>query len=107
MTTMSEAIKRLMRLAPVIPVPVIEDIDHGLPKAQALAAGGMPPFKDISAPLMAANFRPTGGVTPQSAPVWRALEAVNCAGGSGMVPEEKPDVAKIEAEACPAAGLGR
>jgi 2-dehydro-3-deoxyphosphogluconate aldolase/(4S)-4-hydroxy-2-oxoglutarate aldolase len=56
---------------------------------------------------MAAKFCPTGGVTPQNAPEWLALDAVICVGGSWMVPKGKPDVAKIEAEARLAAGLAR
>lgn len=208
MTTMSAAVERVMRLAPVIPVLVIEDIEHALPIAEALVAGGLPalevtlrtecaieaikvmkqvpgavvgagtvltpddlarsldagaefivspgltprlaeaaykaqvPFlpgtanasdvmfalecgfdrlkffpamaaggppalKAISAPLAAAKFCPTGGVTPENAPEWLALDAVICVGGSWMVPKGAPDVAKIEAAARTAAGLAR
>ncbi|MEW9856126.1 bifunctional 4-hydroxy-2-oxoglutarate aldolase/2-dehydro-3-deoxy-phosphogluconate aldolase [Novosphingobium sp. M1R2S20] len=38
----STAVERVMTLAPVIPVLVIEDIDHALPIAEALVAGGLP-----------------------------------------------------------------
>ncbi|HUD29511.1 MAG TPA: bifunctional 4-hydroxy-2-oxoglutarate aldolase/2-dehydro-3-deoxy-phosphogluconate aldolase [Novosphingobium sp.] len=208
MTTISEAVENVMRLAPVIPVLVIEDIEHALPIAEALVAGGLPalevtlrtecaieaikvmkqvpgamvgagtvltpddlkrsidagaefivspgltptlgqaaldagiPFlpgtanasdvmlalemgfdrlkffpamaaggppalKAISAPLLAARFCPTGGVTPENAAEWLALDAVLCVGGSWMVPKGKPDVAKIEAAARLAAGLAR
>jgi 2-dehydro-3-deoxyphosphogluconate aldolase/(4S)-4-hydroxy-2-oxoglutarate aldolase len=208
MTTLSAAVEKVMRLAPVIPVLVIEDIEHALPIAEALVAGGLPalevtlrtecaieairimkqvpgavvgagtvltpddlarsidagaefivspgltptlgqaaldagiPFlpgtanasdvmlalemgfdrlkffpamaaggppalKAISAPLLAARFCPTGGVTPENAAEWLALDAVICVGGSWMVPKGKPDPAKIEAAARIAAGLGR
>jgi 2-dehydro-3-deoxyphosphogluconate aldolase/(4S)-4-hydroxy-2-oxoglutarate aldolase len=208
MTTMSAAVEKVMRLAPVIPVLVIDDIEHALPIAEALVAGGLPalevtlrtecaieairimkqvpgavvgagtvltpddlarsidagaefivspgltptlgqaaldagiPFlpgtanasdvmlalemgfnrlkffpamaaggppalKAISAPLLAARFCPTGGVTPENAPEWLALDAVLCVGGSWMVPKGKPDPAKIVAAARVAAGLGR
>lgn len=73
----------------------------------AMAAGGPPALKAISAPLAAARFCPTGGVTPENAPEWLALDAVLCVGGSWMVPKGPPDVAKIEAEARKAAGLAR
>lgn len=73
----------------------------------AMAAGGPPALKAISAPLAAARFCPTGGVTPENAPEWLALDAVLCVGGSWMVPKGRPDVAKIEAEARKAAGLAR
>lgn len=208
MTTASQAVERVMRLAPVIPVLVIEEIDHALPIAEALVAGGLPalevtlrtdcaiaaikamkqvpgavvgagtvltpddmarsldagaefivspgltptlgaaaldagvPFlpgtanasdvmlalemgfdrlkffpamaaggppalKAIAAPLAAAKFCPTGGVTPDNAAEWLALDAVICVGGSWMVPKGRPDVAAIEAAARVAAGLGR
>lgn len=35
-------IEQIMRMAPVIPVLVIEEIGHALPIAQALVAGGLP-----------------------------------------------------------------
>ena len=73
----------------------------------AMAAGGPPALKAISAPLFKAKFCPTGGVTPENAPEWLALDAVLCVGGSWMVPKGKPDVAKIEAAARAAAGLAR
>lgn len=73
----------------------------------AMAAGGPPALKAISAPLLAAKFCPTGGVTPENAAEWLALDAVLCVGGSWMVPKGKPDAAKIEAAARVAAGLAR
>ena len=42
MTDLTAAVERVMRLAPVIPVLVIEDIEHALPIAEALVAGGLP-----------------------------------------------------------------
>ena len=38
---MSSSIETIMRTAPVIPVLVIEDIEHALPLAEALVAGGL------------------------------------------------------------------
>ena len=35
-------VERLMRMAPVIPVIVIEDLAHAVPLAEALVAGGLP-----------------------------------------------------------------
>jgi len=37
-----DSVERVMLLAPVIPVLVIEDIEHALPLAEALVAGGLP-----------------------------------------------------------------
>lgn len=36
------SIEQIMRMAPVIPVLVIEDVAHAVPIAQALVAGGLP-----------------------------------------------------------------
>jgi 2-dehydro-3-deoxyphosphogluconate aldolase/(4S)-4-hydroxy-2-oxoglutarate aldolase len=36
------AIERLMRMAPVIPVIVIDEVAHAVPLAEALVAGGLP-----------------------------------------------------------------
>ena len=40
--TDTAAVDRVMLLAPVIPVLVIDDLDHALPIAEALVAGGLP-----------------------------------------------------------------
>lgn len=207
MTDMSAAVEKVMRLAPVIPVLVIEDIAHALPIAEALVAGGLPALevtlrtpcaieaikvmsqvpgavvgagtvltpddlarsldagaqfivspgltpklgeaalkagvpmlpgtanatdimlaldmgferlkffpamaaggpnalKAISAPLAAAKFCPTGGVSLANAPEWLALDCVVCVGGSWMVPKGPPNPARIEADARAAASLG-
>jgi 2-dehydro-3-deoxyphosphogluconate aldolase / (4S)-4-hydroxy-2-oxoglutarate aldolase len=42
MNSLSASVEKVMRLAPVIPVLVIEDIEHALPVAEALVAGGLP-----------------------------------------------------------------
>ncbi len=73
----------------------------------AMAAGGPPALKAISAPLAAARFCPTGGVTPANAAEWLAIESVLCVGGTWIVPKGAPDVAKIEATARAASVLGR
>ena len=39
---MTMTIDAIMRTAPVVPVIVIEDIDHAVPLAEALVAGGLP-----------------------------------------------------------------
>lgn len=42
LSTLAGPVERVMTLAPVIPVLVIEDLDHALPIAEALVAGGLP-----------------------------------------------------------------
>ena len=71
----------------------------------AMANGGIPALKAISAPLFTARFCPTGGITEANAPDWLALDAVLCVGGSWVVPPGEPDIAEIEKRARAAAKL--
>jgi 2-dehydro-3-deoxyphosphogluconate aldolase/(4S)-4-hydroxy-2-oxoglutarate aldolase len=83
-------------------------LDLGLTRFKffpAEASGGIKALSAIAAPFGMAKFCPTGGITPESAPNWLALDAVLCVGGSWMVPKGAPDVAAIEAAARQAAGL--
>lgn len=54
----------------------------------AEANGGVAALKALSAPIADVRFCPTGGVTPENAPAWRALPAVVCVGGSWMAPTD-------------------
>ncbi|MDP2496085.1 bifunctional 4-hydroxy-2-oxoglutarate aldolase/2-dehydro-3-deoxy-phosphogluconate aldolase [Shimia thalassica] len=74
----------------------------------AEAAGGAPALKSIGGPLPQITFCPTGGVNPQNAPSYLALENVLCAGGSWVAPQKMvaaEDWAGIEALAKAAATL--
>jgi 2-dehydro-3-deoxyphosphogluconate aldolase/(4S)-4-hydroxy-2-oxoglutarate aldolase len=89
---------------------VMLGLDLGLTRFKffpAEASGGTKALSAIAAPFGMAKFCPTGGITPETAPNWLALDAVLCVGGSWMVPKGAPDVAKIEAAARLAAGLNR
>lgn len=71
-------------------------------------AGGVPYLKSLSSPLPDAQFCPTGGVTPQSAPDYLALPNVVCVGGSWVAPKAAMaagDWEQIEALAREAAAL--
>ena len=86
---------------------VMRGLDQGLDRFKffpAEAAGGVAALKALAAPFGKVRFCPTGGITPQSAPQWLALEAVACVGGSWLV---KPgmDYAAIAAAARRAASL--
>ena len=52
----------------------------------AVAAGGIPALKALSAPFAGVRFCPTGGVTAAGARDWLALDSVACVGGSWIVP---------------------
>ncbi|HEY1604271.1 MAG TPA: bifunctional 4-hydroxy-2-oxoglutarate aldolase/2-dehydro-3-deoxy-phosphogluconate aldolase [Allosphingosinicella sp.] len=52
----------------------------------AMAAGGIPALKGLSAVFRDVTFCPTGGITIETAPDWLALPSVACVGGSWLVP---------------------
>jgi len=52
-------------------------------------AGGSAFLAALASPLPQLRFCPTGGVTPQSAPLYLALSNVVCVGGSWMAPRER------------------
>ncbi|MEO0622591.1 MAG: bifunctional 4-hydroxy-2-oxoglutarate aldolase/2-dehydro-3-deoxy-phosphogluconate aldolase [Pseudomonadota bacterium] len=54
----------------------------------AEAAGGTRMLKALSAPLQAAKFCPTGGISLANAPDYLALTNVVCVGGSWVAPRE-------------------
>lgn len=67
----------------------------------AMAAGGIPALKALSAPFHKAKFCPTGGISPATAPDWLALDSVLCVGGSWVAPKGTPpeEVARLAREA--------
>ena len=74
----------------------------------AQAAGGIPMLKSIAGPLPQLRFCPTGGVNPDNAADFLALENVLCVGGTWMLDQaliEAGDWSSIEARAKQAAAL--
>lgn len=70
--------------------------------------GGPAAVKAQAGPLPAARFCPTGGITPEKARAYLALQNVLCVGGSWIAPAHKikaGDWAGIEARAREAAAL--
>ena len=68
---------------------IMRGLDLGLARFKffpAVAAGGIPALKALSAPFAGLRFCPTGGITSATARDWLALEAVACVGGSWIVP---------------------
>lgn len=72
----------------------------------AMAAGGIPALKALSAPFGQCRFCPTGGVTLETAGNWLALDPVLCVGGSWMIPSGPLDAAAIQRNASAAKSLG-
>ncbi|MFZ4688432.1 MAG: bifunctional 4-hydroxy-2-oxoglutarate aldolase/2-dehydro-3-deoxy-phosphogluconate aldolase [Polymorphobacter sp.] len=68
---------------------IMRGMDLGLDRFKffpAVASGGIPALKALSAPFGAARFCPTGGITADTAKDWLALPSVICVGGSWMAP---------------------
>lgn len=87
---------------------IMRGLDLGLTRFKffpATAAGGIPALKALCAPFGEIRFCPTGGISPDNAPEWLAIDAVTCVGGSWVAPRGQPDVAKVTALAKAAAEL--
>ena len=64
---------------------IMRGLDLGLDRFKffpAEASGGIPALNALSGPFRAARFCPTGGVRPDTAADWLALDPVLCVGGS-------------------------
>jgi 2-dehydro-3-deoxyphosphogluconate aldolase / (4S)-4-hydroxy-2-oxoglutarate aldolase len=86
---------------------IMRGLDLGLSHFKffpASTAGGVKALQALSAPLAAAQFCPTGGISAETAPDWLALPNVLCVGGSWMVPRGA-DMAQVEALARQAASV--
>jgi 2-dehydro-3-deoxyphosphogluconate aldolase / (4S)-4-hydroxy-2-oxoglutarate aldolase len=88
---------------------IMRGLDLGLTHFKffpAMAAGGIPALKALSAPFGQCKFCPTGGVTLETAGNWLALDPVLCVGGSWMIPAGPIDAAAIQRNAAAAFALG-
>lgn len=86
---------------------IMRGLDLGLSHFKffpAVAAGGIPALKALSAPFTQAKFCPTGGIDIGNAAQWLALRSVLCVGGSWLVSPDGDSV-KTEARARQAAAL--
>lgn len=89
---------------------IMRGLDLGLTHFKffpAVAAGGIPALKALAAPFAQCRFCPTGGVDPDTARDWLALEAVLCVGGSWVAPRGPVNSDNITHLAREAAGLKR
>lgn len=88
---------------------VMRGLDLGLDRFKffpAEASGGIPALKALAGPFGSARFCPTGGIKPDTAADWLALDPVLCVGGTWFV---KPgdDFATVGERARTAANLRR
>jgi 2-dehydro-3-deoxyphosphogluconate aldolase / (4S)-4-hydroxy-2-oxoglutarate aldolase len=75
----------------------------------AEASGGAAFLKSVAAPVPAARFCPTGGITAATAPTYLALPNVGCVGGSWLTPADalaSGDWGRVTELARAAAALG-
>jgi len=87
---------------------IMRGLDLGLTHFKffpAMAAGGTPALKSLTAVFGQCLFCPTGGITEATAPDWLAIPQVLCVGGSWVVPKGAPDAAAITAAAQAAVAL--
>ena len=92
---LSEPLARAARDADIPLLPgvatasdIMRGLDLGLDRFKffpAEASGGIPALKALSAPFGNVRFCPTGGVRPETASSWLALDSVLCVGGSWLV----------------------
>ncbi|HST37665.1 MAG TPA: bifunctional 4-hydroxy-2-oxoglutarate aldolase/2-dehydro-3-deoxy-phosphogluconate aldolase [Allosphingosinicella sp.] len=90
---------------------VMRALDLGFTRLKffpAMAAGGLPALKALSAVFGDIRFCPTGGITQDNAADWLAFPSVACVGGSWLVPSDRPvDPKAIKVRAKAAAALSR
>jgi 2-dehydro-3-deoxyphosphogluconate aldolase/(4S)-4-hydroxy-2-oxoglutarate aldolase len=87
---------------------IMRGLDLGLDRFKffpAESSGGIAALKALSGPFGGARFCPTGGITPETAPNWLALDAVLCVGGSWLIKPGETDLAVVAQRARQAAKL--
>jgi 2-dehydro-3-deoxyphosphogluconate aldolase/(4S)-4-hydroxy-2-oxoglutarate aldolase len=70
------------------PADIMRGLDLGLDRFKffpAEASGGIPALKALAGPFANVRFCPTGGIRPDTAFDWLALEPVLCVGGTWFV----------------------
>jgi 2-dehydro-3-deoxyphosphogluconate aldolase/(4S)-4-hydroxy-2-oxoglutarate aldolase len=83
------------------PADIMRGLDVGLERFKffpAEASGGIAALKALSGPFGNVRFCPTGGIRPDKASEWLALDAVLCVGGSWFV-KRGDDLAAISQRA--------
>lgn len=103
----------LVRSVPFLPgVATAGDIMRGLDLGlthfkffPAEASGGIKALKALAGPFGQCRFCPTGGITPQNAPGWLAIEPVLCVGGTWLVSKGAFNATEITVRARQAVAL--
>lgn len=77
---------------------IMRGLDLGLDRFKffpAEASGGIPALKALSAPFANVRFCPTGGIRPDNAGEWLALESVLCVGGTWLYRGPSDDLDEV------------
>jgi 2-dehydro-3-deoxyphosphogluconate aldolase/(4S)-4-hydroxy-2-oxoglutarate aldolase len=89
---------------------IMRGLDLGLDRFKffpAEASGGVPALKALSAPFGQVRFCPTGGIRPDNAAEWLALDSVLCVGGTWLYRGPHDNLAEVEERARAATGFAR
>ena len=89
---------------------IMRGLDLGLDRFKffpAETSGGIAALKALAGPFQSARFCPTGGIRPDTAANWLALDAVLCVGGSWLVQPGDTDLGEIGNRARAAAKLAK
>ena len=111
--------ERLGRAVAGAPVPLLPGVANASDVMRALdlgftrlkffpaeASGGVPALKGLGQVFGNVRFCPTGGITPENASEWLALDSVGVVGGTWLAPRGAPvDAAAITERARRAAAL--
>jgi 2-dehydro-3-deoxyphosphogluconate aldolase / (4S)-4-hydroxy-2-oxoglutarate aldolase len=89
---------------------IMRGLDLGIDRFKffpAEASGGIAALKALSAPFFDARFCPTGGIRPDNAAEWLALDSVTCVGGTWLYRGPGDNLGEVAERAFAAAALGR
>lgn len=87
---------------------IMRGLDLGLQRFKffpAMASGGLPAIRALSAPFAQVRFCPTGGITEATAAEWLAEPSILCVGGSWIVPKGPLDTGAVRSTAQRAVSL--
>jgi 2-dehydro-3-deoxyphosphogluconate aldolase/(4S)-4-hydroxy-2-oxoglutarate aldolase len=89
---------------------IMRGLDLGLDRFKffpAEASGGMPALKALSGPFGNVRFCPTGGIRPDTAADWLALDPVLCVGGTWFYRGPQDNYDEVTERARAASALAR
>jgi 2-dehydro-3-deoxyphosphogluconate aldolase/(4S)-4-hydroxy-2-oxoglutarate aldolase len=89
---------------------IMRGLDLGLDRFKffpAEASGGIPALNSLSAPFFNCRFCPTGGIRPDNAAEWLAVDSVLCVGGTWLYRGPGDNMREVDERSRAAAALTR